>query len=60
MASGLIDAAGYLGAILAGDSVARISSQYGWGAAFAILAALTLIGASAAVKVMQTSRSAVG
>jgi sugar phosphate permease len=57
MASGLIDAAGYAGAILAGDSVARISSRYGWSAAFGILATLTLIGAAAAGVLLVVSAS---
>jgi OPA family glycerol-3-phosphate transporter-like MFS transporter len=37
-ASGIIDGVGYLGGILAGDSIARISIAYGWHGAFTILA----------------------
>jgi OPA family glycerol-3-phosphate transporter-like MFS transporter len=37
-ASGLIDGVGYLGGILAGRSVARISVSYGWHGAFTALA----------------------
>ncbi len=43
--SGLIDGVGYLGGVLAGDSVARISVHYGWGGVFAALAMMS--GASA-------------
>jgi OPA family glycerol-3-phosphate transporter-like MFS transporter len=43
--SGLIDGVGYLGGVLAGDSVARISVHSGWSGVFAALAAIS--GASA-------------
>jgi len=36
--SGIIDGIGYLGGILAGDSIARLSVAYGWGGAFTTLA----------------------
>jgi OPA family glycerol-3-phosphate transporter-like MFS transporter len=36
--SGIVDGVGYLGGILAGDSVARLSIAYGWQGAFTILA----------------------
>lgn len=36
--SGIIDGSGYLGGVLAGDSMARISVAYGWRGAFAVLA----------------------
>jgi OPA family glycerol-3-phosphate transporter-like MFS transporter len=42
-ASGMIDGVGYLGGVLAGDSIARISVAYGWNGAFAILACGTLV-----------------
>jgi OPA family glycerol-3-phosphate transporter-like MFS transporter len=42
-ASGLIDGVGYLGGVLAGDSIARISVAYGWRGAFAVLACGTLV-----------------
>ena len=38
--SGIIDGSGYLGGVLAGDSMARISVAYGWRGAFAVLAAV--------------------
>jgi OPA family glycerol-3-phosphate transporter-like MFS transporter len=43
--SGLIDGIGYLGGVLAGDSVARVSVHFGWSGVFAALA--TISGASA-------------
>jgi OPA family glycerol-3-phosphate transporter-like MFS transporter len=49
-ACGIIDGVGYLGAILAGDSVARVSVAYGWPGAFkalAVVALLTTFGAAA-------------
>jgi sugar phosphate permease len=42
-ASGLIDGVGYLGGVLAGDSMARVSVNYGWGGAFLMLAAVALL-----------------
>ena len=39
--SGLIDGSGYLGGVLAGDSMARISVAYGWRGAFWTLAAVS-------------------
>lgn len=38
--SGVIDGCGYLGGVLAGDSMARISVAYGWRGAFVVLAAV--------------------
>jgi len=46
--SGLIDGVGYLGGVLAGDSVARVSVHYGWGGVFAALAAMSGLSAVAA------------
>ena len=48
-ASGLIDGVGYLGGILSGDSVARISVGYGWNRAFLLLAAISFASSFAAV-----------
>ena len=39
---GLIDGIGYVGGILAGDSVARLSVHYGWSGVFVTLAAAAL------------------
>lgn len=47
-ASGLIDGVGYLGGILAGNSVAGISVVWGWNGAFAALAAVALLSSGAA------------
>jgi MFS transporter, OPA family, glycerol-3-phosphate transporter len=41
--SGMIDSAGYVGAILSGYVVARIASQYGWSTAFGWLAAASAL-----------------
>ena len=41
-ASGLIDGVGYLGGVLAGDTIARVSVAYGWRGAFAMLGYGTL------------------
>ena len=38
--AGIIDGSGYLGGVLAGDSIARISVAYGWRGAFVVLAAV--------------------
>src|SRR5262249_36036845 len=43
-ASGIIDGVGYLGGVLAGDSIARISIAFGWSGAFVALAAVCFIG----------------
>jgi OPA family glycerol-3-phosphate transporter-like MFS transporter len=47
-ASGLIDGVGYLGGVLAGDMIARISVALGWRGAFTILGYGTLLTAVAA------------
>lgn len=46
--SGIVDGVGYLGGILAGDSVARVSVAYGWPGAFTILAVAVLLSSVAA------------
>jgi sugar phosphate permease len=55
-ASGLIDGIGYLGGVLAGDAIARISVAYGWRGAFTVLGYGTLLTsvAAAAYFVSQT------
>ncbi len=45
MSSGIIDGIGYLGAVLAGDSVARISVAFGWHGVFIALAAVSGLAA---------------
>lgn len=42
-ACGIIDGVGYLGGILAGDSVARLSVAFGWEGAFGVLASVAVL-----------------
>jgi sugar phosphate permease len=46
--SGLIDGVGYLGGVLAGDSVARVSVAMGWRGVFVALAVVSALSAIAA------------
>jgi sugar phosphate permease len=48
-ASGFIDGVGYLGGMLAGDGMARISVSYGWSGAFLTLAVVALVSSATAV-----------
>ena len=58
-ASGLIDGAGYLGGVLAGNSFASVSVAWGWRGAFASLAAIALLsGVAAAVYLNHQRREA--
>jgi len=58
-ASGLIDGVGYLGGVLAGNSVAGISVMWGWKGAFAALASVAILSslASAVYLAALTRRS---
>lgn len=47
-ASGFIDGIGYLGGVLAGDSMARVSVAWGWSGAFAVLAGVAMLSSIAA------------
>ncbi|MBC8164937.1 MAG: MFS transporter [Bryobacteraceae bacterium] len=47
-ASGIIDGIGYLGGVLAGDSMARVSVSFGWTGAFGMLAAVAFAASIAA------------
>jgi OPA family glycerol-3-phosphate transporter-like MFS transporter len=47
-ASGIIDGVGYLGGVLSGDSMARISVAYGWRGAFLVLAGVAAVSSVAA------------
>jgi sugar phosphate permease len=59
MSSGIIDGVGYLGAVLAGDSVARISVAFGWQGVFAGLASVSALAAVGAGSLYwMTSKSA--
>jgi sugar phosphate permease len=48
VSSGLIDGVGYLGGVLAGDSVARLSVASGWRSVFLALAVVSALSAAAA------------
>jgi len=43
--SGIIDGVGYLGAVVAGDSIARVSVSFGWQVAFVALAVVSALAA---------------
>jgi sugar phosphate permease len=43
--SGIIDGVGYLGGVLAGDSIARVSVAFGWQGVFVALAAVSALAA---------------
>jgi sugar phosphate permease len=45
VSSGIIDGVGYLGAVVAGDSVARISVAFGWQGVFLTLSAVSALAA---------------
>jgi sugar phosphate permease len=46
--SGIIDGVGYLGAVLAGDTVARLAVKFGWNGVFIALAVVSALSALAA------------
>jgi sugar phosphate permease len=48
VASGIIDGIGYLGGVLAGDTVARIAVAFGWKGVFMALAAVCILAAAGA------------
>jgi OPA family glycerol-3-phosphate transporter-like MFS transporter len=58
--SGIIDGIGYLGGVLAGDSVGRLSVAYGWDAVFVALAAVSAAAAlcAGALHVLNTRATA--
>jgi sugar phosphate permease len=55
-ASGVIDGIGYLGAVLAGDAMARISIAFGWGGFFIVLAGVALLTSVAAAVYWNSQR----
>src|SRR5205085_10684197 len=55
-AAGIIDGVGYLGGVLAGDSMARISVTYGWQGAFNTLAGVGLLSSLAAIGFLVNQR----
>ncbi len=48
VSSGLIDGVGYIGGILAGDAVARVTVAFGWNGVFVSLAAVCVLAAAGA------------
>ena len=58
-ASGVIDGVGYLGGVLAGDTVARVSVSFGWQGAFTALAGVTLLSSLAAALFLVEQRRSV-
>jgi len=48
MSSGIIDGVGYLGAVVAGDTIGRVSVAFGWPGVFVALAAVSALAASGA------------
>jgi len=48
--SGVIDGVGYLGGVLAGDSIARLSAAFGWSGAFITLGGVCFISSIAALR----------
>jgi OPA family glycerol-3-phosphate transporter-like MFS transporter len=58
-AAGIIDTAGYLGAVLSGSGIGRIAQAYGWGAAFGALAGVAglTLGVSLIYWIMEVRRS---
>jgi sugar phosphate permease len=57
-ASGLIDGVGYLGGVVSGDSVARLSIRYGWSGAFLFLAGMAFLSCVAAGVLLRHERRA--
>src|SRR5262245_1487401 len=55
-ASGVIDGVGYLGGILAGDSVARLSAAFGWSGAFIALGVVCFVSSIAALRYAMHAR----
>jgi sugar phosphate permease len=55
-AAGIIDGVGYLGGVMAGDSVARISIAFGWKGAFSFLAGVAGLSSVAALAYLLNQR----
>jgi len=56
-ASGIIDGIGYLGGVLSGDTMARISVDYGWSGAFLVLAGLAFASSVTAAAFLRNERT---
>jgi OPA family glycerol-3-phosphate transporter-like MFS transporter len=59
-ASGIIDGVGYLGGVLAGESMARITVAHGWKGAFCVLAGVAALSSIAAAVFLTDQRRAQG
>ena len=57
--SGIIDGVGYLGGVMAGDTVARVSVHFGWQGVFLSLAAVSLVSAGAAAYLLFLPKASV-
>ena len=58
-ASGIIDGVGYLGGVMAGGAVARVSVSFGWQGAFTALAGVALLSSLAAALFLIEQRRSV-
>src|SRR5262245_26992705 len=58
-ASGVLDGVGYLGGVLAGDSIARLSAAFGWTGAFAALAGVCFVSSIVALRYVLKDRHGV-
>jgi len=58
VSSGIIDGIGYLGAVAAGDTVARVSVAFGWQGVFIALAAVSTLAALGAARLYFLSAGA--
>ena len=56
-ACGVIDGVGYLGAMAAGDTVARVTRDYGWSGTFQTLAAVAVLTSAGAALFFMMQRS---
>jgi len=54
--SAIIDGVGYLGGVVAGDSVARVSVAFGWSGAFVLLAAVAALSSVGAAVLLGADR----
>jgi sugar phosphate permease len=58
--SGIIDGVGYIGGVLAGDTMARVERAYGWEGVFVALAAISAVAALCAGVLYLLNRRAAG
>jgi OPA family glycerol-3-phosphate transporter-like MFS transporter len=59
LSSGIIDGVGYLGAVVAGDSVARLSVAFGWKGVFVGLGSVSAIAALGALQLYRLGTKAI-